>query len=67
VHGMTNEKPLWTYLYGEQLFAKMNTVKNPTEIDSQTNYLDSCLCIATFQISPDINSSVTNKQCQFSH
>jgi hypothetical protein len=67
MHSMKNEKPLWTTYMGGQLFAKMNTAKNHTEIYLRIEDLESCFCLEIFKISPDVNILVTNKQGQFSH
>jgi hypothetical protein len=56
------------YFTSEQFFSKVYTVKNPhtTQLNDDAR-VESFLCIATSQISPDINILVNNKQCHFSH
>jgi plasmid replication initiation protein len=64
----TNDQPFWKCLYCicEELFSKMNIMKNPYRNQLKVERKVMCLCVRTSQISRDTNISVTNIQCKFS-
>jgi hypothetical protein len=59
-----------THLFGstyfsEQFFWKINVGRNTSRIWLDSERLESCLCIATSQMCPDINTLMAKKQCLF--
>jgi hypothetical protein len=54
----------WSTYICEQFLLKRNIVKKkPYRNRLDDERLESYICVATFQISPDINALVTNKKC----
>jgi hypothetical protein len=59
--------PVQLYLCLSSWFQRSIPRKNPHTNQIDDERFESCLRVATSQISPDINTAVTNNQRQFSH